>query len=347
MSVLGGLYDKIMSIIKTDTVAEPNAYTPVSTDIVPVYDYSAAADSGVGEKIAPKKYVRITDIGTGTTSTYDLDNPTISLGGIIKGSNSGPSNPDIQGMTWQEVIQALLAPYQAPAIETYIMVGQSTAVEVGTTISGNKSFNITYTNTNNVQANTFEMSDNVGGTFYGPNQVVPNSGVNTSPIAINTVTLNTNSSVTWTAKFKDIQNVFKSSTFTVNWQYKVYVGASVNTTVEEAEIETFNIFGVNGSSGAITNTAKRPYNFNTAYTPPRYLYFCFPNTTNAFTQPVTWTADGQPFSLTSEAPYIWPDGNGKFFAKVNLTNANNIQMEYRVYRSFNPMTTGAYSVILT
>lgn len=344
MSVLGGLYDKIMSIIKTDTVVD--VYQPVSTDIIPVYDYSAAADSGPGEKIVPKKYVKITDVGTGDAGVYNLDNPTITLGGITAGVNSGPSTPDIQGMTWQEVIEALLAPYQAPVMTAYTMVGQSTAVEVGTTISGNKQFTITYTNTNNVQPNTFEMSDNSsgGGTFYGPNQAVPNSGVATSAITINSVTLNTNSSVIWTAKFKDIQDEVKSNTFTVNWQYKVYVGASVNAEVTEAEIEAFNIFGTNGT---ITNTAKRTYNFNTVYTPPRYLYFCFPNTTTNFIQPAAWTADGQPFSLTSDYPYIYPDANGKYFAKVNLTNDNNVLMQYRVYRSFQPMQTGAYSVVLT
>jgi hypothetical protein len=66
MASFKGLYDKLMSIIKTDTVVNSGSYSPVSTDIIPVYDYAAAADSSIsGEKIAPKKFVRATDLGGG------------------------------------------------------------------------------------------------------------------------------------------------------------------------------------------------------------------------------------------------------------------------------------------
>jgi len=66
MASFKGLYDKLMSIIKTDTVVDSGSYSPVATDIIPVYDYAAAADSSIsGEKIAPKKFVRATDLGGG------------------------------------------------------------------------------------------------------------------------------------------------------------------------------------------------------------------------------------------------------------------------------------------
>lgn len=66
MASFKGLYDKLISIIKTDTVVNSGSYNPVATDIIPVYDYAEAVDSGVsGEKIAPKKFVRVTDLGGG------------------------------------------------------------------------------------------------------------------------------------------------------------------------------------------------------------------------------------------------------------------------------------------
>lgn len=65
MASFKGLYDKLMSIIKTDTVVNSGAYTPVNTDIIPVYDYQNAVDSITGEKIATKKFVRATDLGGG------------------------------------------------------------------------------------------------------------------------------------------------------------------------------------------------------------------------------------------------------------------------------------------
>lgn len=66
MASFKGLYDKLISIIKTDTVVNSGSYSPAATDIIPVYDYAQAVDSGIsGEKIAPKKFVRATDLGGG------------------------------------------------------------------------------------------------------------------------------------------------------------------------------------------------------------------------------------------------------------------------------------------
>lgn len=65
MASFKGLYDKLMSIIKIDTVVDSGVYIPSPTDIIPVYDYQNAVDSITGEKIATKKFVRATDLGGG------------------------------------------------------------------------------------------------------------------------------------------------------------------------------------------------------------------------------------------------------------------------------------------
>lgn len=93
MASFKGLYDKLMSIIKTDTVVNSGAYTPVNTDIIPVYDYQNAVDSITGEKIATKKFVRATDLGGGgggsSTETILYSNLTKSAPVLTAGATLG------------------------------------------------------------------------------------------------------------------------------------------------------------------------------------------------------------------------------------------------------------------
>ncbi len=64
MANLRGLYDKIVSLVKSSDVVAPDTYTPISTDLVAVYDSNGPSTES-GEILAPKKFVSVTDIGTG------------------------------------------------------------------------------------------------------------------------------------------------------------------------------------------------------------------------------------------------------------------------------------------
>lgn len=335
MSLVRGIYDKIMSIIKTDTVSDPGTYTPVSTDIVPVYDYLTAEETTPGEKMAVKKYVRITDIGTGTPDTYDLASPpTVSLGGIT------PSYT-LTGQTWQQIIQQLLIVYQSPVINAFSINSQSASVEVGDSVSSPKTFTITYTNAPNVEPNTFEITNNyIAGYVYGPNAPVPASGSTTPSISFTPVTLTTNSSVTWTAKFKNTQNVDVPKTTTVNWYYRIFVGASLNTTLTASQIQALNV------NTLLTNTAIRTYTFSANYNPTQYFYFCFPNV-SGFTYPSNWVSGGLQFGMVeNEAPYTNQDSAGRWYALVSVTNSFGVTAQYRVYRSQQKLS-GNLSVVLS
>ena len=335
MSLVRGIYDKIMSIITTDTVVNPGAYTPVSTDIVPVYDYATASDANPGEKIAVKKYVRITDIGTGTPDTYDLASPAnTSVGGIAPGYV-------LTGQTWQQIIEDLLIVYQSPVITAFSINSQSATIEVGAIITSPKTFTITYTNPDNVLADSFEISnDFVQATIYGP-AAVPTSGVATDPITFTSVQLLTNGSVTWTAKIKNTQNSNILKTTTVNWRFKIYVGASSNTTLTENQIEALNV------NNQLTDTAVRTYTFPDYSSNTQYLYFCFPHSVTGFTYPTTWLSGGLSFGMIENtAPYTNQDPSGRWYALVNVTNANGVSNQYRVYRSSQKLS-GNLSVVIS
>jgi hypothetical protein len=336
MSLVRGIYDKIMSIITTNTVVNPGEYTPVSTDIVPVYDYATASDANPGEKIAVKKYVRITDIGTGTPDTYNLASPANTpVGGVTPGYV-------LTGQTWQQIIEKLLVVYQSPVISAFSINSQSGTVEVGDIITSPKTFTITYNNPANVLANSFEISNNfVQATIYGP-AAVPASGVATAPITFTPVQLLTNGSVTWTAKIKNTQNADVTRNTTVNWRFRIYVGGNSNTTLTESQIEALNV------NNQLTDTSVRTYTFPNYSTSPNYLYFCFPHAVSGFTYPTTWLSGGLSFGMIENtAPYTNQDSAGRWYALVNITNSYGVANQYRVYRSSQLLSGSNLSVVIS
>ncbi len=77
-----GIYDKIAGLLKSDDIVEN--YTPSGTDYVAVYKDIPTSPDVNGNKIALKKYVSVTDIGTGGGGGGTLDSITIESSGVIK-----------------------------------------------------------------------------------------------------------------------------------------------------------------------------------------------------------------------------------------------------------------------
>jgi len=65
---------------------------------------------------------------------YDGASPTTVLVGGLS------FNSDISGKTFSEIIQSIVAPYVAPLFSSFSITGQAQIVEVGTTLSGTKTF---------------------------------------------------------------------------------------------------------------------------------------------------------------------------------------------------------------
>jgi hypothetical protein len=276
--------------------------------------------------------------GTCDCGVYDLLSPTTqTVGGIQSGTN-------ITGWTWQEIIQALLVPYVSPTISQFYMtdtsnVQQATTLEAGTSISGNKKFYIVYTQPANVQANTFKILG-ASTTILGPNAAVPASASYTPIINISPAVVSTNiSTYTWTGSFNNTLSALVSKTFQVGWSFKVYVGGATTATLNAAGIQGLTVYNnlKNNSSGS--------YVFPT-YSPNRYLYFCFPNT-SGFSQPLSFMSGIFNLSLisTGVAPYNNLDNAGNYYALVPVTNVNGVTIDYRVYRTTNDLTAGITVVV--
>lgn len=96
-------------------------------------------------------------VAAGASGVYDLSSPTTTtVGDLVAGT-------DISGLTWQEIIEAMVYSYQVPFFNTFSISGQASDIEVGDDLSGFKSFIWTTTNTGNIQEpGTIEDVTNAG-----------------------------------------------------------------------------------------------------------------------------------------------------------------------------------------
>ena len=103
-------------------------------------------------QVVDKKYVDDSILEATGSTVYNLASPaTTTVGGITAGTI-------LTGKTSNCLLKEILTPYQLPTISSFSN-NVSTPVEVGTTISGSKSFSWTFTNSGNVQANTMCIRD--------------------------------------------------------------------------------------------------------------------------------------------------------------------------------------------
>lgn len=119
--------------------------------------------------------------GGGGSSNYTGTSPTtITVGGLNAGTN-------ISAYSTSQVLQAIVSPYQNPSFSSFNVTGQATTVEVGTTLSGSKTFTWGINNNSGV-VTTLDIYDNTGLATLATN--TPNDG--TQAVTIATYQLNAN-----------------------------------------------------------------------------------------------------------------------------------------------------------
>ena len=168
------------------------------------------------------------DNASGSSGVYSLSSPTtLTVGGI----NSGTA---IVGLSLEEIIEDLLVPYIPPTFATFLISGQSTAIEVGDSITGSKDFTWTFTNGSNVTATTTDIADlTTPATLYTNISNTPPQAHNFTP----SIRKTTATSHSWRGSATNTQSTaFNSSSFTVAWQHKRYWGWCPDSTPSDAEI---------------------------------------------------------------------------------------------------------------
>ena len=258
--------------------------------------------------------------GASGPSVYSGQSPTTTtVGGLSSGSA-------ISGLAISSILESILVPYIAPTFSSF-SIGQSTPVEVGTTLNNSQNFSFGFTQVANVQANTLQVLDVTGG-----NVVLGTFPLSPSPVAVSIgagIVFNSPNSYSWRGRATNTQStLFQSGLTTVSWLWRLYAGTSTSVTLTEADIEAL-VFST------LTNTSSRTYSLAAG----GYKYFCWadslgsPTAVTGFRDTSTNLAVAMADS-SDNAAYSNTQ-NGWSYALVSVTNVNGVTTNYRVYRTKN------------
>lgn len=235
------------------------------------------------------------DVETYTNAT---PMPT-ALGGYATGTT-------FSNKTMTEMWDGVLYPYQVPAFSAFAISGQTTPLEVGASILANRTFTWATTNPSNITANSLVIKNDTTGINIKTGLANDGSEV-TTHTAISKSTATTNQfSITGT----NSKGAVFSRTYTVAWQWRMYYGESVSTTLAEAAIKTLRVGNLgSGFAGTYIMSAGG------------YKYLCYPSSMGTAT---TFKDGGTGLNVPMETVYI-----------VSVTNGNGIVTNYNVHRTTN------------
>lgn len=166
-----------------------------------------------------RPFLRRVSTIAGSGGTYDGTSPsTVGVGGLDAGTS-------LTGLSALEILEAILAPYVNPAFTSFGVTGQSTGVEVGTTISGSKTFAWGMSLGSGTVA-TIDIYDITA----AANLLTGTTNDGAQNQTITTIQLNTEGA---TQQWRGVGNdtgggpsTFNSGTFTVTGYYAIFYGAA-------------------------------------------------------------------------------------------------------------------------
>lgn len=274
---------------------------------------------------------------SGGSSLFTQDIPVSLTGGKTLGKYlTGQTVPAI-GKTAQQVFLDIASEYLPPAFSSFSISGQATIVEVGTILSGNKTFIWGTTNPTNVQVNSIKITDVTNAVDIATAQ--PNDG--TQVVALPTpINLNTLTPHQWRASGVNTNSVtFQSALFTVTPQFRRFAGTSLNTTLNEADIEAL---AINAIAGNING------NYNLAAGDFKYLVWPDSYGSPTAVTGIKDTSTGFPVQMadSTDDAFYSNTQNGWSYGLVAVTNGLGITTNYRVYRSRN-ILNGSINILVS
>lgn len=265
-------------------------------------------------------------------------------GGSIFYTGASPSNTTVGGLTAGSVLtgktiskllETMLVVYQSPSFSTFSITGQSTTIEVGTALSGSKTFTWSTSNSSNIATNSVLVRDVTANNVLASG--LANDG--TEVVAIGTITNTSPISRSWRAEATQANNpagnsTFISSNFTVNSIYPYFYGKTASGgAASGANRPTATAAFVTGGTKVLaSSTDTISISFNS--TSDDYIWFAIPSTSTSKT---AWYVDT--LNNGSIGGSVSPGGNlFPTFDSVSVTTVLWAGVSYKVYIS-NYQTT--------
>ena len=266
--------------------------------------------------------------GGGGNQNYLGDSPsTVTVQNI-------PSGTDISGYTLSGLLSNIYAPYVSPSFASF-SVGQSTPIEVGTTISGNKSFTWTFNAGQNVSANTMAILDVTASTTLA-------SGLSITPpasVSIGTITNSAPAIRQWKGRATNSRSAtFDSGIYQVNWYWKLWYGTNAAPILDSTAIQAL-------ASNALKANILGIYNLAAG----DYKYFVWDDSLGSPTASTGFKDNSTGLALAmasvGDDAFYSNVQNGWYYGLVSVTS-NGITSNKRVYRTKN-MLGGTLQAIVS
>ena len=254
-------------------------------------------------------------------STFLTNTPVVLASGKTLGKYSNGDTILSAGKTFEEVIKDIALEYVSPAFSSFSITGQPTTVEVGTTLSGSKTFTWGITLNSGVVP-TIDIYDNTASATLLA--ATPNDG--TQAQAINTIQLNANNA---TQSWKGIANNsnganVESGNFVVTSLFNRFWGA-VATLPASSVDGTANRAYANLLTTDVKTNGTNTFTLVTGTTSNKFIVLLPPSVT------ITNVTDTGNLGLDITSSYI--------LSTITIKDAGGTDRAYNQYL-FNP--AGAY-----
>lgn len=245
-------------------------------------------------------------ISASSESYYINENPTTAaLGGVA----AGTTFPASSQYTFQQVLDMLLYPYQAPSFSSFSisslggLSASGNTLEVGDSISSNRTFTWSTTNSSNVNSNSVSIIDQTGSDTVIANGLANDGSESTTYSAINKITA---TSHIFRIQAVNTQSTTFSSTYTVNWRHRRWWGTSANVSLSSGDILTL-------ANDEFSTSRSKAFTIDGG---GEYIYYAYPASWGT----ATFTVNG--FLNTAWTLEV-----------VSHTNASGHTENYNVYRT--------------
>lgn len=218
-------------------------YTVTGQDVI----FADAPDSGV---IITVYYFQDVIV---SAPVFDADITVVLSGGKTIGKYTNGQTIPTLGKSIQQVLEDIAIEYVAPSWTSFSVTGQSTTVEVGTTLSGSKTFTWNINNNSGI-VTTIDIYDNTAAATLVAG--TPNDGSQVATIT--TIQLNSNGA---TQSWKGIANnvsppgIVNSANFVVTSRFYYFYGPSASSPANSAAVRALPSSAFRtGSTSFVLNT---------------------------------------------------------------------------------------------
>jgi hypothetical protein len=272
--------------------------------------------------------------GSAADVIYKGQSPTtITVGGL-------PAGSQIYGLSLQQIDQDILCPFIIPTFASYYS-NISSPLEVGTTLTGNKTFYWSFNNVQDVLDNTINIIDYTASVTLATNQSIAN-GLGDS-INVGTI-LNTIPAIrTYQATALDLNsNPLTPAYFQIYWYWREWYGNNTLATLTASDIQ--NVTEIQNSYLSSSFPATYPFAAG------GYKWFIWDDSLGSPTAVTGFkdSATNLQVSMadnTDDPIFFSHVQNGWYYGLVSVTQ-NGVTSNKRCYRTKNQLG-GAINIIVS